>query len=281
MVCGLGTADTAETLLLLRIRPLQNVFLDHVVRAGGLGHSPGCFGYRVGDRLEAVMLIGPLGGTTLEVLNHAAFAPLAQAANNFPIQPRHIVGHEQVTMPFWREYSKYGARPVWERREPFYIIREKGRIRRKREAEPGRVAPAIEADLDEIVENSAQQYREDLRDDPYTVDPVGFRLRHRIDIQEHRWWILREAGRIRFQAHVGPRNHEAVQIGGVFTPPAVRHQGIATRGMAALAQNLLENFPAVTLFCNEDNHAACGLYDKVGFEKIFYYRSWLLENSPT
>ena len=273
MIGGLGRADTAETLLLLGVRPLQNVFLEYVVRGGALSHAPGFIGYRRGDHLEGVMLIGKLGGTVLEVLNADAFAPLAEAAREFPIAPRHIIGHEDVTRGFWNAYSAYSGKPRWTRREPFMLLSK----RSLRGTGGGRVEAACEADLEQLVENSALQHREDLKDDPFGADPEGFRERHRVDIREGRWWILREGGKILFQVHIGPENSHAVQIGGILTPPALRVSGHATRGLTAIARRLLERRPAVTLFCDEDNAPALALYRKVGFQRLFFYRSWLLD----
>ena len=276
MVCGLGSADTAESLLLLAARPLHNVFLEYLVRAGALGRMAGFMGYRNGSRLEAVLLIGPLGGTALEVRNPEAFASLAEAAHEFPVQPRHIVGAEEITTPFWQAYSVFGARAKWERREPMYVVTARDLPR----AGAGRIdhlKPAGEADLDQIVENSALQHREDLKDDPFAIDPDGFRARHLNDIRDQRWWVTREGGRIAFQVHVGAENARTVQLGGVMTPPDLRNRGYATRGMQGIVHQLLERRPAVSLFCDEANRAARHVYEKLGFRNLFYYHSWLLD----
>lgn len=278
MICGLGSADTAETLLLLAARPIHNVFLEYLVRAGALGRMAGFMGYKNGSRLEAVMLIGPLGGTALEVRNPEAFAPLAKAAHEFPVQPRHIVGAEDITTPFWQAYSAFGARAKWERREPMYVVTARD-LPRARAGRIERLQPARESDLEQIVENSALQHREDLKYDPFALDPEGFRSRHLVDIREQRWWVLRERGRIVFEVHVGAENARTVQLGGVMTPPDLRNRGYATRGMHGVACQLLERRPAVSLFCDEENHAACHLYEKLGFRNYFYYRSWLLDQT--
>jgi RimJ/RimL family protein N-acetyltransferase len=280
VICELAASDTAETLLLLGARPLHNVFLEYVVRAGALGRMSGFMGYRSGNRLEAVIMIGPNGETALEVRNRDAFVPLAEAAHGSPVQPRHIVGAEETTTPFWQHYSVFGATPRWERREPFYVVTEPD-LRRAHRGDATRMVAATEADLDEIVVNSGMQHREDLKDDPLGDDPEAFRRRHLRDIREQRWWTLRDRGRIAFQVHVGPENAHAVQVGGVMTPPDLRGRGYASRGLTAIADQLLRHRPAVTLFCDEGNVAACGLYQKVGFQRLFYYRSWLLETRVT
>ena len=88
--------------------------------------------------------------------------------------------------------------------------------------------------------------------------------------------MLRVGGRVVFQVHVGAENADAVQIGGVFTPEALRGKGHATRGLTELSRRLLERRPNVALFCDEDNAPARRVYERLGFSVAFHQRSWLL-----
>jgi RimJ/RimL family protein N-acetyltransferase len=267
-------ADRGSALRLLRLRSLHNVFLEHVVSAGGLGRLPGFLGCFSHGSLEGVLLIGSNGGTALAGVRSEACAALGEGAARAPVQPRHIVGSEDFTIPFWQAYAPFAAPLVWERREPVYrVVGETLRAPSRRV----KVVPAREEDLDEVVANSAEQYREDLRDDRFAAEPELFRNRHRNDVRERRWWILRENGRIVFQVHVGPDNDRVVQIGGVFTVADRRNRGLATSGVAAVTSRLLERRPAVSLFCDEANGAARRVYERLGFEECFHYRSWLLD----
>lgn len=275
MVRELTAADTADACALLRARPIHNVFLDYVVSSGLLGRVPGFWGYAPSGRIEAVLMIGPLGGTALEVRNAHAYEPLARVASRAPIRPRHIVGDESVTVPFFAAYSPFAPRVIWERREPYYLVSRAERPRP--EKEPLQLERAIERDAEETLSNSALQHREDLGDDRRGADPVGFRRRHLKDLRDGRWWVARDAGRIVFQVHVGAENAHVVQLGGVMVPPEARNRGWATRGMAAIVDRLLEIRPAVGLFCYEHNGAARRVYERVGFRTLFHYRSWLLD----
>ncbi len=274
MIRPLGRADSAETLELLQARPLQNVYLEYLVRLGALGAVPGFHGSFAGGRLVGVILIAGTGGTVLDASDPGAFPDLAAAARDSAVAPRHIVGLEEITTPFWEAYAPPGLVPLWDRREPVYVI-ERNDLRPPR---PERVslAQATDADTAGLVENSARQYVEDLKVDRRAQDPAGFHSRHAAEVRDGRWWVVRERGRIAFQVHVGPENAHVVQLGGVFTAPEARGRGVATRALGALVDLMLQRRPAVSLFCDAANAPACRVYEKIGFRPRFFYRSWLV-----
>lgn len=277
MIRSLTQADTWDARALLRERPLHNVFLDSVIAAGVLGRVPGFLGFARGERLLAILLIGPFGGTALEVRDAEAFEPLAAAAAAEPRRPRHIVGSEDVTVPFWRAYVAHAPKLRWSRREPVMVVGPADLDARRAPCARVRIEPARERDVDEISTNSAEQHREDLRDERAAADWPAFRDRHAKDLRAGRWWVLRERGRIVFQAHVGPACAQTVQLGGVFVPRDLRLRGHATRGVRALTERLLERHPTVSLYCDETNAAARRVYARVGFHTVFCNRSYLLD----
>jgi uncharacterized protein len=276
-VRALAGADTAAALELLRQRPVHNVLLEHLVRAGALSRLPGFFGCEIGGALEAILMVGALGGSSLEVRQADAFKPLADWVGRLVLRPRHLTGSEDVTVPFWNEYARFAGPLLWERRERVYVL-SRERFAGAASAAVSRPAlrAAREQDLDALVRNSAQQHREDLKEDRFAMDPTGFRARHRSELREGHWWVVEERGEIRFQVHVGPFNGAVVQLGGVFTPPEVRRNGHATGGLRELVGRLLREHAAVSLFCDDANDVACRLYERVGFERHFYNRSYLL-----
>ncbi len=282
MVRPLTVADTLDARTLLGARPLHNVFLDYVVAAGVLGRVPGFYGYEKHGRLEALLMIGPQGGTALEVRDLSAYAPLAAAAAHARTRPRHIVGSEDVTEPFWREYQGHAAGLRWTRREPVFVTRRTDPCGTRRADRHILLEPAREADVPELTSNSAEQHREDLHDDREAADAAGFRERHANDVRDGRWWIVRERGRIVFQVHVGAASAQMVQLGGVFVPRGLRGRGHATAGVRGICARLLERYEVVTLYCDEANEGARRVYERVGFREAFCNRSYLLlEPSPS
>jgi len=268
-------ADAAAVDALLAQRPIHNVLLMHVMRAGVLGRVPGFFGCEVDGTLQAVLMVGMQGGASLEVRHPAAFEPLARCAAEQVSRPRHITGSEDVTHPFWVEYAPHVSKPLlWERREHVYVVERGGALEPSVSTRPLR--RARESELSQIVDNSAQQHLEDLREDRHARDPVGFRARHLAEIQQGHWWVWAEQRRIAFQVHVGPRNAQVVQLGGVFTPKDLRAKGYATQALCALVQRLHRDLPMVSLYCDAGNRVACRLYERVGFSLRFYNRSYLI-----
>jgi predicted GNAT family acetyltransferase len=284
VVRELTAADAAQALELVRARPLENVLLEYVVRHGGLGALP-FLGYESRGRLAAILLTFAAGSTALEVQDSEAFEPLAEAASRLRVRPAHIVGPELVTTPFWEAYRRLGPPLVWTRREPLYVF---SRLHARAAPQPdtqggpaARIERASERELDEVVENSARQYVEDLKIDRRAEDPRGFRDRHALELRDGRWWILREGRRIAFQVHVGASNDCTVQIGGVFTPPDLRQRGHATRGVRGICEVLLERHPAVSLFCDEANRTARAVYERAGFRSVLHFRSFFAKSAAS
>jgi hypothetical protein len=185
---------------------LHTVFLEALVRAGALGSMPGCFfGCFEGRRLEGVLLVALGGDTLLEARYPAAGARLADRAAEAPIPPRHILGPEDTTLPFWNAYRAHAAPVIWERREPVYLLSRGDLDPTAAAAGAGKLARAAERDAEAIVENSARQYAEDLGQDRRAEDPLGFRERHLREIRAGRWWVLRDRTRTPYRSAASSR----------------------------------------------------------------------------
>jgi len=81
------------------------------------------------------------------------------------------------------------------------------------------------------------------------------------------WSFARfDDGELVFKAEVACATPYAAQIQGVYVPPDRRGQGLASRGMAAVADIIRREIaPAVSLYVNEWNAPARRAYERAGF----------------
>jgi uncharacterized protein len=112
-------------------------------------------------------------------------------------------------------------------------------------------------------------------DSPRLWDQVRASVRR--GVSEGRIWVLEEAGRPVSTSGFNAAIREAVQIGGVWTPPALRGRGY---GRAVVAASLLsaraEGVGRAVLFTGLDNVPARRAYAALGFEPLGDYRLVLL-----
>jgi predicted GNAT family acetyltransferase len=99
-------------------------------------------------------------------------------------------------------------------------------------------------------------------------------------LEQGRTWLLEDGGEPVSTSSFNAAIAEAVQVGGVWTPPHLRNRGY---GRAAVAASLVdaraEGARTSILFTGEGNVAAQRAYEALGFRQIGHYR--LLLRSPT
>lgn len=98
-------------------------------------------------------------------------------------------------------------------------------------------------------------------------------------LQEGRTWLLEdESGQAVSMTGFNATTVEAVQVGGVWTPPALRNRGY---GRAVVAASLLdareEGVEEAILFTDEENVPAQRAYEALGFEQVGDYRLLFLK----
>jgi RimJ/RimL family protein N-acetyltransferase len=123
----------------------------------------------------------------------------------------------------------------------------------------------------------------------YRVEAIGAvegpelhaQVRRQIEgaVAEGRTWVLEHDGRAVSTSGFNTAIREAVQIGGVYTPPALRSRGYAR---ACVAQSLLdartEGVETSILFTGEGNVAAQRAYEALGYRQIGHYRLLFLRD---
>lgn len=97
-------------------------------------------------------------------------------------------------------------------------------------------------------------------------------------VQEKRTWMLEFQGVPVACSSFNTVTEEAVQIGGVWTPPGLRNRGY---GRAVVAASLIDagsdGVEAAVLFTGRENVAAQRAYEALGFQVIDAYRMVLLD----
>jgi uncharacterized protein len=194
-----------------------------------------------------------------------AFASLAVSS-----QARMIIGEARAVEAVWHAAQDRLPPPREDRPgQPVYTIDEP--------PPPGEsgLRAATEGDLEILVPACAAAHELELGLDPLSRDADAFRWRTSTQIDEGRSWLWVEDGVVLFKAEASAWTPRAVQLAQVWTDPAARGLGYASRGLADLCRLLLEWVPVVTLFVRSENEAAIGLYEKVGMRKVLEYRSLL------
>jgi RimJ/RimL family protein N-acetyltransferase len=101
-------------------------------------------------------------------------------------------------------------------------------------------------------------------------------------LREGRTWVLEDGGRAVACSSFNTAIREAVQIGGVWTPPELRRRAY---GRAVVAASLLdaqrEGVQKAILFTGQDNTPAQRAYEALGFRHIGSYRLLVLQESWT
>lgn len=139
-----------------------------------------------------------------------------------------------------------------------------------------------EADFDTVTAWMVAYSVEALGD----VDGRDLRAEIRADtrrhIEERNTWVLEREGQPVATTSFNTAIAEAVQIGGVWTPPELRSRGY---GRAAVAASLLdaraEGVAKAILFAGEGNLPAQRAYESLGFRCIGDYRVVLLRRQPS
>ena len=97
-------------------------------------------------------------------------------------------------------------------------------------------------------------------------------------LEEGRTWVLEDRGEPVAYSSFNTAIKEAVQVGGVWTPPELRRRGYGRSVVAAsLLDARLEGVKKAILFTGESNVAAQKAYAALGFQQIGDYRLVLLE----
>ena len=196
----------------------------------------------------------------------------------------HVVSARSIVDPLWAAYRDAPPRRPARLISPqsLYALDRRARAARAPEPDDDSVLrPARPADLEAVFLASARMHHEETGEDPLRDHPGAFRehVRHRIDrgrcfvrFDDHR--------RLIFKVDLSATSTRyGVQISGVYTEPASRGRGWATRAITALIAELFaRGYPRVTLYVNSENAAARRVYERVGFTYYDEYATVFVAN---
>jgi ribosomal protein S18 acetylase RimI-like enzyme len=263
----LGRADKAAVLEHLGRDPVRDAFIasrvHHDAALSSAAWGP-LWGALDGRRLAGMLHLGP--NLVPAADDPDALDALATVATG-PSSARMLVGERASVERLWSRIAHTYPRPR-EVRACQYVYRlQPGHFL----APPGAVAElATRRDEDEVLRLSAAMHLEEMGEDPLRADPVGYRRRIRTFTSRGWTLVYRYRGRIAFKLDIGCASDTTAQLQGVYTPPDLRHRGLATLGMAACCRLAFRRYPTLSLYVNNYNTRAIALYERLGFARMPY-----------
>jgi predicted GNAT family acetyltransferase len=263
----LADADRTAVERLLDSEPYAGAQVAERIEAAGLSwrrHDARIFGYGSRRQVESLCWLGanliPVRASPTAV---AAFADLVCA------EPRicsSIVGEASAVLELWER-----LRPMW---GPARDIRPCQPLLAV-DAIPGRYAdPAVRLvrpdELDLLYPAAVAMYTEEVGVAP-DMDGGDAAYRDRVGdlVRGGRAYARFVDGKVVFKAELAVITRHTAQVQGVWTAPEWRGRGLATAGVAAVVRDALRRVaPTVSLYVNDFNHAARGVYTRCGFRRV-------------
>jgi RimJ/RimL family protein N-acetyltransferase len=259
-----------DALAYVAARPFENAFL-HGMLDGRRGAHP----------LEIVTLDRRRDGSVRGVASFgaqlviaaddaAAVATFAEHARAYP-SLRSWVGPKRTVDSFWSRVRSWHRAPVIVReRQPIYALWPRALATLPNVD----VRPATNDETQLVAEHSARMIVGELGYDP-RAQRASFIAGVRRAIEQGWWWVWIVDGELRFQCNVGVLSPLTAQIQGVWTPPERRGNGYAASALAAVSRRLLTTSPTLSLYVNDFNAAAIALYERVGFQRVGEFTTYL------
>jgi RimJ/RimL family protein N-acetyltransferase len=268
MIEPVNAKTQAGALEYLARAPYFNVFITHV-----LLHDPPAIRKNVvvavsGDRVAGVAYYGRQLALAAEPAVFQAFGEYARRHRG----ERMILGSRETVRGFWETVRSWHPAPRLIRDRQLVLMLDRARLRPNE-----RRVSVRHARIDEwnaVAEGSAQMIHQELAYDPRR-DSSDFAAGIRQMIERKLWWVGRADGRLCFFCNLGPWCAQTLQLQGIWTPPDLRGQGLATASLAAICDRLLEVSPTISLYVNDFNEPATALYRRVGFEHVGDFQTML------
>lgn len=267
----LDTSHASEVLKVLRREPLTSMLaVPYVGRMGGGSVFLGADA--PGGGFSAVVWSG---SNVVPAGDLAAMDLFIPALSRRGRRCTSMVGRADLVMHLWDQLEmRWGPARDIRDDQPCLVTRSAPLV----EGDP-RVRRATPADYSMLLPAAVAMFTEEVGYDP-TRSGSGYATYVQGLAASGRSYILtdRLAGedRVIFKADIGSLWDGIAQIQGVWTHPALRGQGLATAGMAAVVEQIRRDVaPVVSLYVNSYNEVARRVYQKVGFTQEDTYATIL------
>ena len=249
----------AAALAYLDRDPTLNVFLTYVLNGNfSSSYRKSVFVTRDDGEVTGVAYCGRQIVIAAEPQAIPAFA--AHIAARGPV--RSLIGVRTVIAALWPLVAARLGSPRLVRDRQ--LVMEVSRSTLKQIVGPVGVRHAVMNEARVVAESSATMIAQELEYDPRRATS-SFEAGVRQMIEHKLWWVGESSGRLCFFCNVGPWSDRTAQLQGIWTPPDLRGQGLATAALSAICGRLLEVFPTLSLYVNDFNERAIALYRRTGF----------------
>lgn len=197
-------------------------------------------------------------------ITESAIALVADRIITRMLPVRAIISPAHLVEPLWMQLrTRLDPPTVVRMNQPIYAIQPRLDFPDLTEARYATVR-----DLDPLVPACAAMHKEEVGIDPLERDAAGYRERIRELVDRKRSIIRVVDGAIASKCEFSAVTHEAVQLMGVWTHPRYRRRGLSLQTLREVCGHVFRKGKTVTLFVNDFNHPAIGLYESLGFVRI-------------
>lgn len=197
-------------------------------------------------------------------ITESAIALVADRITTRMLPVRAIISPSHLVEPLWTQLrTRIDPPTVVRMNQPIYAIKRRFDFPDLTDARY-----STTRDLDQLVPACAAMHKEEVGIDPLERDATGYRERIRELVDKKRSVVRVVDGLIASKCEYSAVTNEAVQLMGVWTNPRYRRRGLSFALLREVCGHLFRKGKTVTLFVNDFNRPAVGLYESLGFQRI-------------
>jgi predicted GNAT family acetyltransferase len=227
-------------------------------------------------QIAAVFCLTVRGNLLSETAGRADFAEgILNSCEDRPIRIRGVVGEWRSAEAIWRLLTaKPGFTPTRATKEFMFGLE----LAKVPPVEDSAIRLLTRGDFEVWHLANAAYMLEEKMPVQGTVDQQRAQFERQTDAGH--WWGTFDGGRLAAMVALNAVYGTLGQVGGVYTPPEWRRKGLARSAMRVLISDAARRLALkqLTLFTGENNLAAQGLYESLGFRRTgdfgLFFGSW-------